>query len=44
MEQLCAQRNSGDVEITVTHHGSLLAGENQWCLECKCMVTFTIAQ
>lgn len=44
MEQLCAQRHRGDMEITVTHHWSLLAGESEWCLQCKCAVTFTIAQ
>lgn len=44
IEQLCAQRHSSAMEITETHYGSLLAGESEWCLQCKCAVTFTTVQ
>jgi len=41
MEQLSAQVHSGDMKITVTHHGSLLAGEGKCYLQYKGAVTAT---
>lgn len=39
MEQLSAQGHSVDMKITVTHHGSLLAGESECCQQHKGAVT-----
>lgn len=42
MEQLSAQGHSVDMKITVTPHGSLLAGESECCQQHKGAVTANV--